>query len=78
MSLILVGNTCAAERIDRLTLASMVTPAMTVMASGYRAWIAELVQAPNDDELRFACRIVGKDLLKLSDRDVSTVVVRIQ
>jgi hypothetical protein len=42
----------------------MVTPDMTTMLPNYRAWIAELGEAPNNDELHFASRIVGKVLLK--------------
>lgn len=50
------------QRIDRLTLARLVTPGAPAMVADYRALIQELEADP--EALRFFSRIVAKDLLK--------------
>lgn len=53
------------QRWDRRRLARLVTPDAGAMLDDYRAWADELVLTPDEAEVRFASRVVGKDFLKV-------------
>lgn len=57
--------TQAHQTMDRRALAHLVTPNPAEMVADYQAWGEELTATSFADEVRFASRIIGKDLLKV-------------
>jgi predicted nucleotidyltransferase len=57
--------TQAHQTMDRRALARLVTPNPAEMVADYQAWGEELTATSSADEVRFASRIIGKDLLKV-------------
>lgn len=51
--------------MDRRLLTRLVTPNSTEMFADYQAWGEELNTTSSADEVCFASRIIGKDLLKV-------------
>jgi predicted nucleotidyltransferase len=52
------------HRVDRIELTRLVTPPVEALITDYRALFEDAGGGAGDEEMRFYCRIVGKDLLK--------------